>query len=143
MFPCEAEHVTCLDCFREYCTIRLHERRFEFDEEYYTLSCPAGCPNSFIREVHHFHLLGMEQVCNNKLFSFFNSTFSNFIIIYFIIILYVIYSTRDIRDLVRRNMFYALVVFCVQDQIAEWVLYHLLWKMIENVAEFSASVDVV
>lgn len=53
------------------------------------------------------------------------------------------YSTRDIRDLVQKNMFYALVVFCVQDQIVEWVLYHLLWKMIESVAESSALVDVV
>ncbi|XP_029669497.1 E3 ubiquitin-protein ligase parkin isoform X2 [Formica exsecta] len=69
VFPCEAGHVTCLDCFCEYCTIRLHERRFEFDEEYYTLPCPAGCPNSFIREVHHFHLLGIEQYERYQRFS--------------------------------------------------------------------------
>lgn len=64
VFPCEAGHVTCLDCFREYCTVRLHERQFEFDtiEGYYTLSCPAGCPNSFIHQIHHFHLLNTEQV---------------------------------------------------------------------------------
>lgn len=75
VFPCEAGHVTCLDCFREYCTVRLNERRFEFDEEYYTLSCPAGCPNSYIHEVHHFHLLGVEQVWYNKLLLYFNLTF--------------------------------------------------------------------
>ncbi|XP_067203472.1 E3 ubiquitin-protein ligase parkin isoform X2 [Linepithema humile] len=63
VFPCEAGHVTCLDCFHEYCIVRLQERRFEFDtiEGYYTLPCPAGCPNSFIQEVHHFHLLNTEQ----------------------------------------------------------------------------------
>lgn len=66
VFPCEAGHVTCLDCFHEYCIVRLQERRFEFDtnEGYYTLSCPAGCSNSFIQEVHHFHLLNTEQVRN-------------------------------------------------------------------------------
>jgi len=36
---------------------------------------------------------------------------------------------RDIKDSVRKNMFYVLVAFCVQDQIVEWVLYHLLRKM--------------
>ncbi|KAL0109447.1 hypothetical protein PUN28_014488 [Cardiocondyla obscurior] len=71
VFPCEAGHVTCLDCFCEYCTIRLHERQFEFDssEGYYTLPCPAGCPNSFIREVHHFHLLKTEQYERYQRFS--------------------------------------------------------------------------
>lgn len=119
VFPCEAGHVTCLDCFREYCTVRLNERRFEFDEEYYTLSCPAGCPNSYIREVHHFHLLGVEQVWYNKLLLYFNLTF--LIMMYFIC-----YSMKDIRDLAQKNMFYMLVVFYVQDQTVEWVLYHLL-----------------
>ncbi|XP_011173203.1 E3 ubiquitin-protein ligase parkin isoform X1 [Solenopsis invicta] len=71
VFPCEAGHVACLDCFREYCTIRLHERQFEFDtiEGYYTLSCPAGCSNSFIRQVHHFHLLSTEQYERYQRFS--------------------------------------------------------------------------
>ncbi|CAB0043401.1 unnamed protein product [Trichogramma brassicae] len=59
VFPCESEHVACLDCFCDYCRVRLQERQFVFDEEtgYYTLSCPAGCSNSYIREIHHFHLL--------------------------------------------------------------------------------------
>ncbi|XP_014488495.1 PREDICTED: E3 ubiquitin-protein ligase parkin [Dinoponera quadriceps] len=63
VFSCEASHVTCLDCFRDYCTVRLRERQFEFDtvEGYYTLPCPAGCSNSFIREIHHFHLLNSEM----------------------------------------------------------------------------------
>ncbi|XP_011703776.1 PREDICTED: E3 ubiquitin-protein ligase parkin isoform X3 [Wasmannia auropunctata] len=71
VFPCEAGHVTCLDCFREYCTVRLHERQFEFDttEGYYTLSCPAGCSNSFIREIHHFHLLDVEEYERYQRFS--------------------------------------------------------------------------
>ncbi|EFN79884.1 E3 ubiquitin-protein ligase parkin [Harpegnathos saltator] len=62
VFPCEAHHVTCLDCFCEYCIVRLQERQFQFDsvEGYYTLPCPAGCPDSFISEVHHFHLLNAE-----------------------------------------------------------------------------------
>lgn len=50
-------------------------------------------------------------------------------------------STKDIKDLVRRNMSYALVVFYVQDQTVEWVLYHLLRKM-QIAGKFSALVDV-
>lgn len=63
VFPCEGAHVTCLDCFKEYCSVRLRERQFQFDttKGYYTLPCPAGCPNSFITEVHHFHLLNPQQ----------------------------------------------------------------------------------
>ncbi|KAJ8683101.1 hypothetical protein QAD02_018893 [Eretmocerus hayati] len=63
VFPCEAGHVTCLECFRNYCLVRLQERQFVFDNEtqYYTLACPAGCPNSFIREIHHFRLLPSTQ----------------------------------------------------------------------------------
>ncbi|XP_053593291.1 E3 ubiquitin-protein ligase parkin isoform X1 [Microplitis demolitor] len=63
VFPCEAAHVTCLDCFKEYCHIKLSERQFDFDEStgYYTLPCPAGCDDSFIREIHHFRLLTPAQ----------------------------------------------------------------------------------
>ncbi|XP_034943826.1 E3 ubiquitin-protein ligase parkin isoform X2 [Chelonus insularis] len=63
VFPCEAAHVTCLECFKEYCSIRLCERQFEFDENtgYYTLPCPAGCPNSYIQEIHHFRILKPAQ----------------------------------------------------------------------------------
>ncbi|XP_015593190.1 E3 ubiquitin-protein ligase parkin [Cephus cinctus] len=63
VFPCEAGHVTCLDCFCDYCTARLHDRHFEFDtvHGYYTLPCPTGCPDSYILEVHHFHLLNAHQ----------------------------------------------------------------------------------
>lgn len=68
VFPCEAGHVACLDCFRNYCLIRLQERQFVFDDYtgYYTLSCPAGCTNSFIREIHHFRLLPTAQVQTNE-----------------------------------------------------------------------------
>lgn len=64
MFPCEAAHVTCLECFKDYCTVRLSERQFEFDSDtgYYTLPCPAGCADSFIREIHHFRVLSQPQV---------------------------------------------------------------------------------
>ncbi|KAK0174748.1 hypothetical protein PV327_010482 [Microctonus hyperodae] len=63
VFPCEATHVTCLDCFKDYCTVRLSERQFEFDINtgYYTLPCPAGCADSFIKEVHHFRILTQNQ----------------------------------------------------------------------------------
>lgn len=50
-------------------------------------------------------------------------------------------STKDIRDLVQRNMFYVLVVFCVQDQTVGWVSYPLPWKM-QTAGKFNASVDV-
>ncbi|XP_074102418.1 E3 ubiquitin-protein ligase parkin [Cotesia typhae] len=63
VFPCEAAHVTCLECFKEYCSIKLSERQFDFDQStgYYTLACPAGCDNSYIREIHHFRLLKPAQ----------------------------------------------------------------------------------
>nr|XP_023030053.1 E3 ubiquitin-protein ligase parkin [Leptinotarsa decemlineata] len=58
VFPCTEGHVTCLDCFRQYCTTKLMERQFWQHPEYgYTLACPAGCPDSFIKEIHHFRLL--------------------------------------------------------------------------------------
>ncbi|XP_014211836.1 E3 ubiquitin-protein ligase parkin isoform X2 [Copidosoma floridanum] len=70
VFPCEAGHVTCLDCFCNYCLVRLQERQFLFDDKtgYYTLSCPAGCENSCIREIHHFRLLTTEQYDRYQLF---------------------------------------------------------------------------
>ncbi|KAG8037633.1 hypothetical protein G9C98_005844 [Cotesia typhae] len=50
-------------CFKEYCSIKLSERQFDFDQStgYYTLACPAGCDNSYIREIHHFRLLKPAQ----------------------------------------------------------------------------------
>lgn len=62
-FPCQEDHVTCLDCFRQYCLTRLRERQFQQHPEYgYTLICPIGCPDSYIKEVHHFRLLTNSQV---------------------------------------------------------------------------------
>ncbi|XP_316606.3 E3 ubiquitin-protein ligase parkin isoform X2 [Anopheles gambiae] len=62
VFPCVAGHVSCLDCFRQYCVTRLLERQFvEHPTGGYTLQCPAGCDNSFIEDVHHFKLLNKEQ----------------------------------------------------------------------------------
>lgn len=65
VFPCPEGHVTCLECFRQYCVTRLMERQFwQHPELGYTLACPAGCPDSFIKEVHHFRLLSETQVSN-------------------------------------------------------------------------------
>ncbi|XP_077295237.1 E3 ubiquitin-protein ligase parkin isoform X2 [Arctopsyche grandis] len=62
VFPCDCGHVTCLECFRHYCTSRLSSREFLFHPQFgYTLSCPAGCENSFIKETHHFKLLTDNQ----------------------------------------------------------------------------------
>lgn len=58
VFPCAERHVTCLDCFRQYCTTRLIDRQFwQHPELGYTLGCPTGCADSFISEIHHFRLL--------------------------------------------------------------------------------------
>lgn len=52
VFPCNAGHVTCVECFRAYCTSRLRERQFFSHPDFgYTLPCPAGCQDSFISEV--------------------------------------------------------------------------------------------
>lgn len=62
VFPCAAGHVTCLDCFRLYCSSRLMDRQFLSHPEIgYTLPCPTGCDSSFIEKVHHFKLLTKKQ----------------------------------------------------------------------------------
>ncbi|XP_053687670.1 E3 ubiquitin-protein ligase parkin [Sabethes cyaneus] len=62
VFPCEAGHVTCLECFRQYCVSRLLERQFvEHPLGGFTLQCPVGCEGSYIDDVHHFKLLSKEQ----------------------------------------------------------------------------------
>ncbi|KAL5290912.1 PARK2 family protein [Megaselia abdita] len=62
VFPCEFRHVTCLDCFLQYCRSRLLERQFLAHPDIgFTLQCPTGCPNSFIDEIHHFKLLSPEE----------------------------------------------------------------------------------
>ncbi|CAH1280822.1 unnamed protein product [Diabrotica balteata] len=69
VFPCQEKHVTCLDCFRQYCVTRLMERQFwQHPELGYTLACPAGCPDSFIKEVHHFRLLTDAQYAQYQRF---------------------------------------------------------------------------
>ncbi|KAJ3653399.1 hypothetical protein Zmor_012653 [Zophobas morio] len=70
VFPCEGGHVTCLDCFRQYCSTRLRERQFWQHPEFgYTLACPAGCPDSFIKEIHHFRLLSENQYVQYQRFA--------------------------------------------------------------------------
>ncbi|CAH0753870.1 unnamed protein product [Bemisia tabaci] len=62
VFSCSVGHVTCLECFNLYCVSRLRERQFTMDETHgYTLPCPAGCEDSLIKEIHHFHLLNDEH----------------------------------------------------------------------------------
>lgn len=59
MFTCH--HCVCIECFQGYCSERLTTRRFERDASIgYTIKCPAGCPGSEVREVHHFRILGPE-----------------------------------------------------------------------------------
>ncbi|CAL1532787.1 unnamed protein product [Lymnaea stagnalis] len=62
IFPCSPGHVICLECFNQYGTTCLNERRFvEHPVHGYTLPCPAGCLDSHIEETHHFLLLGQEK----------------------------------------------------------------------------------
>ncbi|XP_059842452.1 E3 ubiquitin-protein ligase parkin isoform X3 [Hypanus sabinus] len=62
VFPCEEQHVICLDCFHLYSVTRLNDRRFIHDPEIgYSLPCVNGCQNSLIKEVHHFRILGIDQ----------------------------------------------------------------------------------
>ncbi|XP_062386462.1 E3 ubiquitin-protein ligase parkin-like [Sardina pilchardus] len=59
---CSDRHVICLECFHMYCVTRLNERQFIHTPEIgYSLPCAAGCPDSLIKETHHFHVLGEEQ----------------------------------------------------------------------------------
>uniref|UniRef100_A0A3Q0RS53 Parkin RBR E3 ubiquitin protein ligase n=1 Tax=Amphilophus citrinellus TaxID=61819 RepID=A0A3Q0RS53_AMPCI len=63
VFECSDRHVICLDCFRHYCQTRLSERQFVYHPVIgYSLPCAAGCDDSLIKEVHHFRILGDEQV---------------------------------------------------------------------------------
>ncbi|KAL1263368.1 hypothetical protein QQF64_006107, partial [Cirrhinus molitorella] len=62
VFQCAERHVICLECFHMYCVTRLNERQFIQEPLVgYSLPCAAGCPDSLIKEVHHFRVLGDEQ----------------------------------------------------------------------------------
>ncbi|XP_064618311.1 LOW QUALITY PROTEIN: E3 ubiquitin-protein ligase parkin-like [Liolophura sinensis] len=62
VFPCSSGHAMCLDCFQNYGVTRLNNRTFVNVENVgYSLPCPAGCENSFVQEIHHFHLFGDDQ----------------------------------------------------------------------------------
>ncbi|XP_066552570.1 E3 ubiquitin-protein ligase parkin isoform X1 [Amia ocellicauda] len=62
VYQCASRHAICLDCFRLYCVTRLNDRQFIHDAQIgYSLPCAAGCPDSLIKELHHFHALGEEQ----------------------------------------------------------------------------------
>lgn len=59
---CADRHVICLDCFHLYCVTRLNERQFIHHPLIgYSLPCAAGCPDSLIKETHHFRVVGEEQ----------------------------------------------------------------------------------
>ena len=58
VFDCAEQHVCCLDCFIAFCLSRLNERQFILDANLgYTLGCPVGCDNSYIKQLKHFRLL--------------------------------------------------------------------------------------
>ncbi|XP_027702271.1 E3 ubiquitin-protein ligase parkin-like [Vombatus ursinus] len=62
VFQCIHRHVICLDCFHLYSVTRLNDRQFIYDPVLgYSLPCVAGCPDSLIKELHHFRILGEEQ----------------------------------------------------------------------------------
>ncbi|XP_067845336.1 E3 ubiquitin-protein ligase parkin [Heptranchias perlo] len=62
VFPCVDRHVICLDCFYLYCVTQLNDRQFIHDPELgYSLPCVGGCPDSLIKEMHHFRILGSDQ----------------------------------------------------------------------------------
>ncbi|XP_042334392.1 E3 ubiquitin-protein ligase parkin [Sceloporus undulatus] len=62
VFPCIHRHVICLDCFHLYCVTMLNIRQFVHNPVFgYSLPCVAGCPDSLIKELHHFRILGEEQ----------------------------------------------------------------------------------
>lgn len=88
VFQCRERHVICLDCFHRYCQTRLNERQFVYNPVTgYSLPCAGegaetrernkvircecnfviclplvGCEDSLIKELHHFRILGDEQV---------------------------------------------------------------------------------
>uniref|UniRef100_A0A146LNZ3 E3 ubiquitin-protein ligase parkin n=1 Tax=Lygus hesperus TaxID=30085 RepID=A0A146LNZ3_LYGHE len=56
VFSCA--HTICLDCFNDYITSKIRERKFVLDDDVgYSLLCPVGCEGSLITEIHHFRLL--------------------------------------------------------------------------------------
>ncbi|KAL5009505.1 hypothetical protein ScPMuIL_011810 [Solemya velum] len=62
VFPCQRNHVICLDCFKSYGIVFMDTGQFESDPLYgYSLPCPDKCENSLIQESHHFCLLGQDQ----------------------------------------------------------------------------------
>jgi len=62
IFPCPPSHATCISCFKDYTLVKLNQREFTQDSEIgYSLGCPALCPNSLIKDPHHFKLVGKYQ----------------------------------------------------------------------------------
>jgi len=62
IFQCPLQHVTCIDCFKQYSLLKIDQRQFIQDRELgYTLGCPALCDASLIKDSHHFKLMGRYQ----------------------------------------------------------------------------------
>ncbi|XP_046849643.1 E3 ubiquitin-protein ligase parkin-like isoform X2 [Xenia sp. Carnegie-2017] len=65
VFPCQIQHTICVDCFVRYCSVYLNERRFIQTEEHgYSIACPGNfddCQTAFIKDPHHFRLMGDDQ----------------------------------------------------------------------------------
>ena len=65
VFNCEDGHSLCVECFIDYCRHQLSNRQFIQDPggKGYTIRCPNGCTGSEVTEIHHFRLMGMNEVC--------------------------------------------------------------------------------
>ena len=51
-------HVTCTDCWADYARSRLNDRQFLLDPDLgYTIGCPMGCEQSFVKQPEHFKLM--------------------------------------------------------------------------------------
>ena len=59
IFDCVLSHSMCIPCFFAYVKDALTHRRFKRHPDYgYTLTCPALCKDSEVKNTHHFALLG-------------------------------------------------------------------------------------
>ncbi|CAF1176564.1 unnamed protein product [Didymodactylos carnosus] len=57
VFDCQ--HSVCLECFKDYAISSLNSRNFVFHPTIgYTLGCLEQCPNTLIKDLHHFQLIG-------------------------------------------------------------------------------------
>ncbi|KAE9554569.1 hypothetical protein FO519_002208 [Halicephalobus sp. NKZ332] len=55
------QHASCLDCFISYLDNSLQEWTFFRKPIGFTVGCPMFDCNTFVEDIHHFHLLGLEK----------------------------------------------------------------------------------